>query len=759
MVCWRKPLGRASGKQEANHGNGTANMKTTIGKTASAAVLILAAGLAAPAFAQTAAPQDDAASLDDIIVTAQRREQSLQDVPIAITAFSAETLERTAATGIQDVASKAPGVTLTQFNIGEPQLYIRGVGTTSDSAASDPSIGVSIDEVSIGRAGASALAFLDVARVEVLRGPQGTLYGRNASGGALNVYTRKPQLEDTTMALLRYGSFNEWGGEAVINRMMGESSAARLAVRVNSNDGYAENVPSGRGLEGGSQFGARVSVMTESGPWTLTGSVDVSRDRMDGHARIPVTASGTAPAFVSLVNSLRTGLDVRQSYSSADNYQDRDNWGATVRAEYAAEAFDVVSLTSYRNNEYSWRDNLGGLPFPNFPLMVDDRATEDASQFSQEFRLVSKPDSAISWVAGVYYFSEDVERSERFVVQAALPIAPPSFGGDTTFNQTAANSSYAAFGQATIPFASIWELTLGARWTHDEREIHQVALDNDLGLNPPVGIPLGPTGAPYNVRAEASFEEPTWKVALAVEPFDNVRLYASYDRGYKAGSFPSGAQTGVQAGRPLRSELLDNYEIGLKSTVMDGRLRFNAAAFKLEYDDLQVYELLGLNLVTSNAQAEVNGYEIESAFAVTNNVTIGGSYTALDAQYTSNAVSGSSILPYNGLTLPRSPDSQYTLYADGEWDLWGGELAARVDYQWTDDFFFDPSNNPEVRSPAHSLVSAYASWEAANGVKIAVYGKNLGDTEYQQHIIKNVGVGFSVFGPPRSYGVTFSRSF
>ena len=137
MVCWRKPLGRASGKQEANHGNRTANMKAIIGKTVSAAVLILAAGLATPSFAQstgTAAPQDDAASLDDIIVTAQRREQSLQDVPIAITAFNAETLERTAAQGIQDVASKAPGVTLTQFNIGEPQLYIRGVGTASDVA-------------------------------------------------------------------------------------------------------------------------------------------------------------------------------------------------------------------------------------------------------------------------------------------------------------------------------------------------------------------------------------------------------------------------------------------------------------------------------------------------------------------------------------------------------------------------------------------------------------------------------------------------
>ncbi len=449
-------------------------MKTISLKTASAAVLILAAGLGTPVVAQDA-PQDDSASLDDVIVTAQRREQSLQDVPIAITAFNAETLERTNATGIQDVAGKAPGVTLTQFNIGEPQIYIRGVGTSSDSAASDPSIGVSIDEVSIGRAGASALAFLDLERVEILRGPQGTLYGRNSSGGALNVYTRRPMLEDSGTLTARIGSSDEYGVEGVLNRQLGQDAAARLAFRYNTNDGYAENVPTGRGLEGGTSYGARLSVLSEDGPWTVLGSVDYSRDEMDGHARIPVTASATAPAFVALINGLRTGLDVRQSFSSANNYQERTNFGFTGRVEYDAEAFDFVSLTSYRNNDYSWRDNLGGLPFPNFPLEVDDQATESASQFSQEFRLVSNPDQPVSWVAGLYYFNEEIDRSERFIVRAALPIAPPSFGGDTTFLQNATNTSYAVFGQATVPFASIWELTVGARWTKDEREVEQIA--------------------------------------------------------------------------------------------------------------------------------------------------------------------------------------------------------------------------------------------------------------------------------------------
>lgn len=289
--------------------------------------------------------------------------------------------------------------------------------------------------------------------------------------------------------------------------------------------------------------------------------------------------------------------------------------------------------------------------------------------------------------------------------------------------------------------------------------MRQIAIDNEGGANPPAGIPLGPGGTPYNVRAEANFDAPTWKLALAVEPIENVRLYASYDRGYKAGAFPSAAQSGAQAVLPLDSEILDNYELGLKSTILDGRLRFNAAVFKLEYDDLQVYELLGLTLVTSNAQAEVNGYEIETAFAVTHNLTIGGSYTSLDAHFTSNAVSGALVLPYDGNVLPRSPDSQYTLYVDGEWDVFGGTLATRADYQWTDDFYFDPSNNPEVLSPAHELVSAFASWESPSGLKVSIYGKNLTDTEYQTHIIKNVGVGFSVFGAPRSFGLALSQRF
>lgn len=730
------------------------------GSGVSAAALAAAlVGIAGPVSAQDSGQGPATAALDDIIITAQRREESLQAVPIAVTAFSEEMLERTAATGIQDIAGKAPGVTLTQFNVGEPQIYIRGVGTTSDSAASDPSIGVSIDEVSIGRAGASALAFLDIARVEILRGPQGTLYGRNASGGALNIYTNRPTFDRMTRLTARAGSFGEYGFEGVFNGPLGEDTSGRLAFRWNTSNGYAENATTGGDLHGGTQFGVRGQIAHQAGQWSFLGSADFSKDDMDGQARIPVLASSTPAPFAALVNGLRTGLDIRQSFSSADNYQERENWGLTGRAEWEGDRFGFVSLTSYRDNDYRWRDNLGGLPFPAFPLLVDDQAAETARQFSQEFRLVSLPGSNVRWVAGAYFFNERVERAERFIVGTALPIAPPNFGGDVTFFQDATNRSYALFGQATIPFANIWELTLGARWTHDSRDVLQSAVDNDIPGAPPPGIPLGPGGAPYAISANAEFEEPTWRIALAVEPIEDIRFYASYDRGYKAGAFPSAAQTGLQAGRPLAPELLDNFEIGAKTTLLDGRLRFNAAAFLLDYQDLQVYELLGLTLVTSNAAAEVRGFEVEVAAALTANVTIGGSYTNLDAEFTSNAVSGLLTLPYNGNTLPRSPKSQYTLYADGEWDVWGGQLATRIDYQWTDEYYFDPSNNPEVLVDPYGLLSAFVSWESSNGLKVSLYGRNLTDEDYRTHIIKNVGIGFSVFGAPRNFGVALTKTF
>ncbi len=700
------------------------------------------------------------AQADEIItITAQRREQSIQDVPIAVSAFDQQALRESAIGGIEGVADRTPGFTMTEFNIGEPQLYIRGVGSTSDSAAGDPSVAVSIDEVYIGRAGGSAISFFDLERVEVLRGPQGTLYGRNAAGGAVNIITAKPDGDDPFTELsFGYGDYSDIQLSAVMNGGLRENAAGRIALLYNAHDGYSTSVPSGADLQGKSTFGGRAAIAVDQGDWRALFQIDFSSDETDGQARIPVPGPNTAPPLAAVIGALRTGLDDRESYSSPDTFQERDTAGALMRFDVDRDAFTFTSLSSYRQADFSWFDDLGGLPVPPYVLLVEDRADESSEQLTQEFRLTSNNQEGASWVAGVYLFHESVERSENFVVNA-LPPFPAFVGGDVTFTQDAENQSAAAFAQVTWPLTDTVNLTGGVRLTYDSKEVFARGIDNATPGGPFPGIPLGPppvgVAFPNGAEGEESWTEPTWRLAADWRPNDNVLAYASYDRGYKSGLYPSQAQNAVQATTPLEPETLDNYEVGLKTNWNEGRVILNGAVFFTDYKDLQVYELLGLALVTSNADAEIFGLEIEGQASLTDTFTVGGSYAYLDAEYVSDAASAIGSLPYDGNKLTRAPETKFNLFAQLDIPMGPGYARARVDYQYTDDYFFDPSNNPEVLVDSYETVDARLSWQPDDEQwEVALWGKNLGDETYPDHIIKNNGIGFTVFAPPRTWGAT-----
>lgn len=727
--------------------------------------LRLSVGAAALGGALASAGTAIAQSADIITVTSQRREQSVQDVPIAVTAFSAADLRDSSIAGVEGIAERTPGFTMTRFNIGEPQLYIRGIGSTSDSAAGDPSVAVSIDEVYIGRAGGGALSFFDIERVEVLRGPQGTLYGRNAAGGAVNIITARPdhtsQFGEFTLG---YGDYNDLHLSAVLNGPLGEggNAAGRLAFLYQSHDGYSESVPSGTDLGGATTWGVRGAISWDAGEWSFLAQADYARDETDGQARIPVPGANTNPAFISLIGAIRAGLNDRQSFSSPDTFQDRDSWGALLRAERSFGDLDFVSLTSYRNLEFNWFDDLGGLPAPPYVLSVEDINEDEAWQFTQEFRLSSTLDNGAFWVAGLYLFHEEVDRNERFIVNAFPPL-PAIASGDVTFFQEATNQSAALFAQMTWPLADTVNFTVGGRLTYDSKEIFARGVDNATPGGPFPGIPLGPPPGqayPLGASGSQSWTEPTWRLALDWQASDNVMLYASYDRGYKSGLYPSQAQSAAQATTPLDPEILDNFEIGLKSTFADGAGIFNLAAFYTDYQDLQVYELLGLNLSTANANAEIRGLEAEFAFRPNEYFQFGGSYAYLDAQYTSDAVSPLGVLPYNGNQLTRSPEHQYNVFAALDLPVAAGTARARVDYNWTGDFFFDPSNAPETRVESYGTVDARLSWGPDNANwDISLWGRNLTDETYPVHIIKNLDIAFSVFAPPRTFGAQFRMRF
>ena len=711
---------------------------------------------AGTALAQVKPPSDDT-TVADIIVTAQRRSENLQAVPVAATAFGAEALEKSGAVNILDVAAQTPGVTMTEYNIGEPQVYVRGVGSQSDSASSEPSVTVSVDEVPISRGGATGAAFLDTQRVEVLRGPQGTLYGRNASAGAINIYTNRPTFDFGGRVEASAGRFGTYGAKGVVNAPLSDAVALRVAAQYSDSDGYARTTPSNARLQGGERYAARVQLLARRGDWDVLASLDHSFDDLAGDARHTLVTPLAPAPLAAIVNNAQAGRDVWTTYGRPDAYQKRANTGGFLRLEHTGEAFNFVSLTAYRDNEYSFLADLSGLPDATFPFQPDDYVDEDSHQFSQELRLTSSDAARIKWVGGLFYFRESIDRVERIVTDSRAPL-PAALSGDVSMGQDAAAESYAAFGQATIPFARIWELTLGARLTHDKRDVFQ-SLINNRPSDTNLAFPVFP-GSLYAVPAKADFTKPTWRINLAVEPSPGKHFYASYDRGYKSGSFTSQAQNAAQATTLVRPEQLDNFNLGAKTQWLSNRLRLNADAFYLDYKDLQVFEFgSSLNFVVSNADAKVKGVELQALAALSHNVTLGANYAYLDTEFTSNPAYGGATLPYKGNVLPRAPQQQYSVYVETNHQVLDGELTARLAYDWRDDFYYNPSNDVASKQKAYGVVGGYLAFETADQWKIALTGENLGNTRYSVHNISFQNMGFRLYAPPRTWTLTLSKAF
>ncbi|RMF11510.1 MAG: TonB-dependent receptor [Alphaproteobacteria bacterium] len=716
-------------------------------------VALSVSALALMAAPLAAAQEENTFWIEEITVTAQKRAQSIQDVPIAVSAFNQDTLDQIQAVDVSDLVIRTPNFTMTQFNIGEPQYYIRGVGSTSDSAGGDPTVAVFIDEVYIGRGGGSNFDFFDLERVEVLRGPQGTLFGRNTSGGAISVVTSKPSHEAYAKVQATYGNYDTIAGKAVINGPLGDTVAAKASVSYRTRDGYSENIITGEDLNDAENFSARLQfLVTPSDRLSILVSGDYSDDQTKGNARVPFPVFDDTPTAPLIRLLYPEDTDIRKSYSGPDTFQDREIWGLMARVDYEADYGTWTSITAYRETELSWFEDLSVLPSP-WILVNLDRADEKADQFSQELRLASPSGSKVEWVAGVYYFTESVDRSEQFIVEfAPLPIA----GGDVTFFQDAENTSYAAFGQVTYPVSDQFSVTAGVRYTYDEKDIHQIAVDNAQDAPLP-GIPLFP-GQPYDIMADESWDALTGKFGVEYKTENGNLLYASISRGFKSGLFSSQGNSPEVVAEPLAPEKVWNYEVGAKTDWLDGRLRLNMAAFYLDYTDLQQFLLdAQLRLVTFNVDAEVKGLEVETVIAPTRWLQLGGNLAYLDTEIKGSAVSG---IDLDGNKLPRSPKWSYNVFASATANVPGGTLNGRVEFAWQDDIFHEATNIDPTFIGSYGLLDARIAYtHEESGVELALWGKNLTDEEYQSHVIPFLGNGFSLFGPPRTYGLTATWRF
>ncbi|MCV6627976.1 MAG: TonB-dependent receptor [Cellvibrionaceae bacterium] len=712
-------------------------------------------------------------TLEEVIVTAQKRSESLQEVPVAVTAISGDSVGDGGISGLVDISRQTPGFTMTQFNIAEPQMYIRGIGSTQDSAGSDSPVAMFLDEVYIGRSGGVSFELYDIERIEVLRGPQGTLFGKNVVGGAVSVVTTKPSEEFRAKLGLSAGNLGLRSVSGLVNGALSDSVNGKFSFSKKDSDGYAKNISTGQDVHDTDNLSTRAQLaINPSDDLEILLGADYSRDKNNGNCRIIGELDrDTRPLvpFYKLAVAATTQGNIRECVGDVETYQERDVGGLLAKVNWDLPEATFTSISAYRESDYKWLDDVSGLPAAVLPLIVHDYASEQSDQLSQEFRLTSTGEGDLQWLAGYFYMQENIDRRERFISQIGnddplSPLGPNGplgaaqlAAGDVEFFQDVESQSHALFGQLTYNVNDALALSLGGRWSYDKKEVVQSALDYE-GLGHP-GVPLSLLPPYADARASESWSEFTPSFSVDYQINEDGFIYLTVAKGYKSGAFIGQASSALAATTPLEPEQATNYELGAKTEWFNNRLRLNTSVFKIDYSDLQVFSLKGFSLVSDNAEATSKGLDVEFVAAITENLQLSGSWSYLDAHY-NTYISGDD--DYSGNVLPRAPKHSRSLKASYLLPLnSAGEVELSLSYDYKSKFYFDPDNSPLREEQAVELMNASASWySAAEDWKVMAWVKNLADEEYRLHsAISGFAGTVNLYAPPRSYGLTLEYSF
>ncbi len=530
----------------------------------------------------------------EIVVTAQRRSERLQDIPATISALDSEALASAGVVDIGNVGPRVPGFYTGGFGTARPQLYIRGIGTRQFDPGSESSVGVFVDESYLGRTGGVLSSLRDIERVEVLKGPQGTLYGRNTIGGAVNVITKGPTDYLSAEAEASYGNFDYMDVfGAISGPIAGNALKGRLAVWKSDRDGYITNLATGAHPQGLDNFGGRLRLeINPSDNVKIDLIGEIMRDEGRSFQGVSVGNAGdpTNTLLGSNVNDPTFSDNPFKQYYNVDPMFDRNIDAFTGKVEIDLGGASLVSVTSYRKLKYSdLRD------FDNTDLdVISQETAERSKQWSQEVRLVSDPGGSLSigglvdWILGVYYYDDKSFHSDTF------DYGPDSVIGEGAVDTTFGNyntESIAVFGQATFHITPQLDLTLGGWYTEDKKSADLGGITNDAA-------PL--VSANFLVEnPKVKFTSFDPKVTLSFRPNRDINVYASYSQGFKSGGYQYTPLTAEQAGSVFDPEQIDAYEAGIKTVLGGGIARVNAAIFYYDYKDLQVSTVVDLGVAVT----------------------------------------------------------------------------------------------------------------------------------------------------------------
>ncbi|WOK36330.1 TonB-dependent receptor [Sphingomonas sp. C3-2] len=719
-------------------------LRALLGGVASAALL------GGPALAQEADAGTANVGLDDIVVTAQKRQESLQDTPISIAAFTAADLETKGINGLADLRANVPNLQLTPHpnSAGTTQIFMRGVGLNDDQITQDGGVAVYMDGVYVARSQGQALEVAELERVEVLRGPQGTLYGRNATGGAINFITKKPELgEFGFKGQVTLGNYDNRRFKAAINVPLGNTLAARLSYANIQQNGFVKNPGTGVKRWGDKdRQAARADVFWEpSNSFNLRYSYD--RSEIDD---TPVYVAFSPLHPLTADRPKEGSAFVRDLLPNAITSQ-----GHSLIGEWdVADALTIRSITGYRKlDNFQNQDYLSGATGPDPLQKNSSRAKQD--QWSQEIQFVGDAlASQIQYVAGLYYFSED---GSNFSNSYTPRTRTRSF---TT--ATIANESWALFGQAT--YSPEWmdrrlHLTVGLRQSWDQRA---ATLDRKNQINDGAIVQVPGFG-----DGDRKFKDFSPSFVIGYDAAENVNVYAKAVKGYKSGGYNVRASSIQRFDEGFDSETLWSYELGMKSQWLDNSLRLNVAAVQSKYKDIQINvqsdpNNIRITDVLNAGKATVKGVEVDMTLAPTRDLRLSVNYGYLDAQY-DEIIDASGADISAGYRFVNAP--KHSLALDFNYDLPAlpiGKLSTNVNYTMQSDKYVSATiSGGKYIVGDYGLLNArltLAEIPGVDGVRVGLWGRNLTDKEY--YIMQfNIGRPGALFGEPRTYGIDLTAEF
>jgi iron complex outermembrane receptor protein len=728
----------------------------------STSVALLAAFAAGHAAAQSADK-----GIETVTVTAEKRTTLLQKTPVAVTALTASALEKNRIDTFQDLALRVPNLTYTQFSPQEAYFSIRGTLINNNAAGWDDAVTTFIDGVPTTGLGDQNPDLFDLSEIEVLRGPQGTLFGRNVTGGAVVIHTAPPSFDPEGKVEISYGNYNAVQARGFISGPLTDTVAAKLSVSVNHKDAFINNVTLGGKTDGDDEYDVRGQLLWEAAPdlEVLLGA-DFMRDNGGGYPS-RVLANFTPALFPNLSYNPNT---TNQGFNGFDH---REIGGGMARVTWTNPYGVLTSITGYRNVDDNFPNNVLGDPINQ---LLQTNTVQD-KQVTQEFDFASPTDQRLSWVGGLFYLHSNNREGGPLVFAFSPATIAGLFSADTHYTQTAiqriGTDSYAVFGEATFAASDSVKVTVGARETWERKAGTSVVT---YSISDPAH--LFPGDASYGHTWNAF----TPKVNLSYQAWDGLLLYATVSRGFKSGGYDlsgdganSVTNVNLALATPFQQETVWNYEAGEKYTSDDGMFSVDGDVFLADYKKMQLAELVllpnnQLANITSNAPGTttVQGAELESTARPTDWLDLGLTYAFLDAHFSDDT------------RVPYTPRHQVNVSGDVHFpvEALGGEISLAGDYTFHSKVLFDKSNIPpayiENRSAWNGIVNAHADYTSDDALwRFSIWGKNLTDDRALLRA-SNVGVLFqnlAEFGnandslflvkyyPERTFGVSLTRDF